>query len=157
MKDKTLRVAIAQVNSTVGDLQGNAAKVSCYIKKAKDYGTDIICFPELALCGYPPEDLLLKSKFISDNVSALKKLAKTITGNIVAVVGFADGGIKEAYNAAAIIHNRQIKGVYRKIFLPNYGVFDEKRYFSPGNKSLVFGLREFIFGVNICEDIWQEN
>jgi len=158
MKDKTLlRVAIAQINSTVGDLQGNATKIIEYTEKAKNYGTDIICFPELALCGYPPEDLLLKPKFISDNVSALKKLARAVTGNIVAVVGFADGSLKETYNAAAIIYNRQIKGVYRKIFLPNYGVFDEKRYFSPGNKSLVFGLRDFIFGVNICEDIWQAN
>jgi len=154
MKDKTLRVAIAQVNSTVGDLQGNSVKISQYIRKAKDYGADIICFPELALCGYPPEDLLLKPKFISDNVFALKSLAKTISGNIIAVVGFADGGPKEAYNAAAIIYNRQIKGVYRKILLPNYGVFDEKRYFNPGNKALVFGIGDFIFGVNICEDIW---
>ncbi|MDD5477806.1 MAG: NAD+ synthase [Candidatus Omnitrophica bacterium] len=154
MKDKSLRVAIAQVNSTVGDLQGNAAKIIRYIEKAKDYGTDIICFPELALCGYPPEDLLLKPKFISDNIDALENLAKNINGNVVAIVGFADGRFKETYNAAAIIYNRQIKGVYRKIFLPNYGVFDERRYFDPGNKSLVFGLRDFIFGVNICEDIW---
>ena len=155
MKNETLlRVAIAQVNSTVGDLQGNAAKIIRYIEKAKDYSTDIICFPELALCGYPPEDLLLKPKFISDNVSALKNLAKAINGHVVAVVGFADGRFKETYNAAAIIYNGQIKGVYRKIFLPNYGVFDEKRYFDSGDKSLVFGLGDFIFGVNICEDIW---
>ena len=156
MKDKALlRVAIAQVNSTVGDLQGNAAKISRYIEKAKDYSTDIICFPELALCGYPPEDLLLKPKFIIDNVFALKNLAGTINGDIVAVVGFADGSFKETYNAAAVIYNRQIKGVYRKIFLPNYGVFDEKRYFSSGNKSLVFRFGNFTFGVNICEDIWH--
>ena len=156
MKDKTLlRVAIAQVNSTVGDLQGNSAKISRYIEKAKDYSTDIICFPELALCGYPPEDLLLKPKFIIDNVFALKNLAGTINGDIVAVVGFADGSFKETYNAAAVIYNRQIKGVYRKIFLPNYGVFDEKRYFSSGNKSLVFRFGNFTFGVNICEDIWH--
>ena len=156
MKEKTLlRVAIAQVNSTVGDLQGNSAKISQYIEKAKEYGADIICFPELALCGYPPEDLLLKPKFISDNVFALKNLAKTINGDIVAVVGFADGKIKEAYNAAAVIYNGQIKGVYRKNFLPNYGVFDEQRYFASGDKSLVFGLGDLIFGVNICEDIWH--
>ncbi|MDD5281501.1 MAG: NAD+ synthase [Candidatus Omnitrophica bacterium] len=156
MKDKnSLRVAIAQVNSTVGDLHGNAVKISRYIEEAKNYGTDIICFPELALCGYPPEDLLLKPKFISDNVNILKNLTKTINGDIVAVVGFADGEFKKAYNAAAIIHNGQIKGVYRKNFLPNYGVFDEQRYFSSGDKSLVFGLSDFIFGVNICEDIWH--
>jgi len=156
MKDKnSLRVAIAQVNSTVGDLHGNAVKISRYIEEAKNYGTDIICFPELALCGYPPEDLLLKPKFISDNVNILKNLTKTINGDIVAVVGFADGEFKKAYNAAAIIHNGQIKGVYRKNFLPNYGVFDEQRYFSSGDKSLVFGLSDFILGVNICEDIWH--
>ena len=156
MKDKTLlRVAIAQVNSTVGDLSGNATKIIRYIEEAKGYGIDIICFPELALCGYPPEDLLLKPKFISDNVNALKNLVKTIPGNVVAVVGFVDGRFKQTYNAAAVIYNRQIKGVYRKIFLPNYGVFDEKRYFDSGDKSLVFGLGDFIFGVNICEDIWQ--
>jgi NAD+ synthase (glutamine-hydrolysing) len=156
MKDKTLlRVAIAQVNSTVGDLDGNAAKIKRYIQEAQDSDTDIICFPELALCGYPPEDLLLKPKFVSDNVYALKDLARNITGDIVAVVGFADGKFKETYNAAAVIHNRQIKGIYRKIFLPNYGVFDEKRYFVSGDKSLVFRLGDSIFGVNICEDIWQ--
>lgn len=154
MKDKTLRVAIAQINSTVGDLRGNAAKISRYIEKAKDSGTDIICFPELALCGYPPEDLLLKPKFISDNVFALKNLAKTVNGDVTAIVGFADGATQEAYNAAAVIYNGKIKGVYRKIFLPNYGVFDEKRYFNPGDKLPVFGFGDFIFGVNICEDIW---
>ncbi len=155
MKDKTLRVAVAQINSTVGDLQGNAARISRYIKKAKDYGADIVCFPELALCGYPPEDLLLKPKFISDNVKALKKLARTIKGNIAAIVGFADGTSKEAYNAAAVIYNGKIKGVYHKILLPNYGVFDEKRYFGPGDKLPVFSFGDFIFGVNICEDIWN--
>ncbi|MDD5465834.1 MAG: NAD+ synthase [Candidatus Omnitrophica bacterium] len=154
MKDKSLRLAIAQVNSTVGDLRGNAAKISRYIEKAKDCGADIVCFPELALCGYPPEDLLLKPKFISDNLKALKKLARAIKGNITAIVGFADGRGKVAYNAAAVIYNRKIKGVYRKVLLPNYGVFDEKRYFEPGDKPLVFKFGDFIFGVNICEDIW---
>ena len=157
MKNKSLRVAIAQINPTVGDLKGNAAKISRYIEKAKDYGADIICFPELALCGYPPEDLLLKPKFINDNISALDNLAKTINGGITAIVGFADGRFKKTYNAAAVIYSGRIKGVYRKIFLPNYGVFDEKRYFNPGDKSLIFRLSDFVFGVNICEDIWYPN
>jgi len=157
VKDKTLRLAIAQINSTVGDLQGNAAKISRYIEKAKDSGSEIICFPELALCGYPPEDLLLKPKFISDNVFVLKNLAKTINGNIAAIVGFADGATKNTYNAAAVIYKGKIKGVYRKILLPNYGVFDEKRYFGPGAELPVFGFGDFIFGVNICEDIWYPN
>jgi len=125
MKNKVLlRVAIAQINSTVGDLEANAAKIISYTRQAKDSGAQIICFPELALCGYPPEDLLLKPKFIRDNTAALKDLVKGIDRGIVAVVGFADGNIKEAYNAAAVIYNRQVKGVYRKIFLPNNGVFD---------------------------------
>lgn len=156
MKDQTLlRVAIAQINSTVGDLQGNSAKISRYIEEAKDCGAEIICFPELALCGYPPEDLLLKPKFISDNVKALKKLARTIKGNITAIVGFADGNSRKAYNAASVIYNGRIKGVYHKILLPNYGVFDEERYFDPGDKLPLFSLGGFIFGVNICEDIWN--
>ena len=155
MKNRALRVAIAQINSIVGDLEGNAAKIRRYIEKAKDSGAEIICFPELALCGYPPEDLLLKPKFIRDNLSVLKKLAKTIDGNIVAIIGFAYGKAKKTYNAAAVISNYRIRGIYHKILLPNYGVFDEKRYFNPGDEPLIFGLDNFIFGVNICEDIWQ--
>jgi len=155
MKNRTLRVAIAQINSIVGDLEGNAVKIRRYIEKAKDSGAEIICFPELALCGYPPEDLLLKPKFIRDNLSVLKKIAKTIDGNIVAIIGFAYGKAKKTYNAAAVISNYRIRGIYHKILLPNYGVFDEKRYFNPGDEPLIFGLDNFIFGVNICEDIWQ--
>jgi len=150
-----LRVAIAQINSTVGDLEGNAAKIIRYATEAKGLGADIICFPELALCGYPPEDLLLKPKFILDNTAAIKELSKNIPGNITAVVGFANGSLKEAYNSAAVIYNGKIKGIYRKIFLPNYGVFDEKRYFLAGDKSLVFRQAGITFGVNICEDIWH--
>ncbi len=147
------RIAIAQINCTVGDLKGNCAKIIEYAGRAKDLGADIVTFPELAITGYPPEDLLLKPKFIEDNITALKEVEKSIK-DIVAVVGFVDSDDGKIYNAAAVICNHKIQGIYRKTLLPNYGVFDEKRYFSPGKKALVFKLGELIFGVNICEDIW---
>lgn len=147
------RIAIAQINCTVGDLKGNCAKIIEYAGRAKDLGADIVTFPELSITGYPPEDLLLKPKFIEDNITALKEVEKSIK-DIVAVVGFVDSDDGKIYNAAAVICNHKIQGIYRKTLLPNYGVFDEKRYFSPGKKALVFKLGELIFGVNICEDIW---
>jgi len=147
------RIAIAQINCTVGDLKGNCAKIIEYAGRAKDLGADIVTFPELAITGYPPEDLLLKPKFIEDNITALKEVEKSIK-DIVAVVGFVDSDDGKIYNAAAVICNHKIQGIYRKTLLPNYGVFDEKRYFTPGKKALVFKLGELIFGVNICEDIW---
>jgi len=151
---KTIRAAVGQINCIVGDLKGNCAKMSEYVKNAEGYGADIIAFPELAVTGYPPEDLLLKSTFIEDNVKALKDFARSVR-DIVAVVGFVhrEGGC--LYNAAAIICNAEIKGVYRKTLLPNYGVFDEKRYFTAGAAPAVFQYGGFIFGVNICEDIWH--
>lgn len=152
---ENLRIAIGQINSTVGDLQGNAEKISQGIERAKDFGVDIISFPELALTGYPPEDLLLKPKFIEDNLKKIKELSKSIN-DIVTIVGFVDKEGKEIYNAAAIIYNAKIYGIYHKMFLPNYGVFDEKRYFESGRDPLIFRFGGFIFGVNICEDIWHK-
>jgi NAD+ synthase (glutamine-hydrolysing) len=150
-----LRVALAQINCTVGDLEGNRAKIKEGLSRAVSLGADIVAFPELAITGYPPEDLLLKPKFISDNIAVLKELAASV-GNIAAVVGFVDKKGKSLYNAAAVAHNGKIKGIYHKALLPNYGVFDEKRYFAAGDEPLVFSLRagKLIFGVNICEDIW---
>ncbi len=155
MKKQTLRIAIAQINCTVGDLDGNSEKISRYIQRAKGSGVDIISFPELALTGYPPEDLLLKPKFIEDNLKKIKELSKSVN-DIVAVVGFVDRKGRDIYNAAAIIYNAKIYGIYHKMLLPNYGVFDEKRYFNPGDNPLVFKFGKFIFGVNICEDIWHK-
>jgi len=156
MKQKeNLRLAIAQINCTVGDLKGNTRKIIDYQEKAKAFGVDIISFPELAITGYPPEDLLLKPKFVEDNLVQLKKIAKQVK-DIVAIVGFVDKKKNEIYNAAAVIYNGKIQGVYHKMFLPNFGVFDEKRYFAPGDNPLVFRLGKFIFGVNICEDIWHK-
>ena len=156
MKDDLIRIALAQINCTVGDLEGNARKIKEYVQKAKDASADIIAFPELAVTGYPPEDLLLKPKFIKDNLSAIKELAKGIHG-IVAVVGFVDKQGKDIFNAAAVMYSGVIKGVYHKTLLPNYGVFDEKRYFTPGSAQPVFKLGKVIFGVNICEDVWSFN
>ncbi len=155
MKYKRVRVAIAQINTTVGDLEGNTRKILKYIKTAKDLGADIVSFPELAICGYPPEDLLLKRRFIQDNKDALSRLTEKV-GDIAAVVGFADRAGRGVYNAAAVIYAGKIFGVYRKMLLPNYGVFDEKRYFTPGRETPVFVMDGVAFAVNICEDIWHK-
>lgn len=153
---KNMRIAIAQINPTLGDLAGNAKKIIYYIKRAKAFGADIVSFPELALTGYPPEDLLFKHKFIQDNLKELKRIVKVVN-DIVAIVGFVDNEADNIYNAAGVIYNHKIQGVYRKIFLPNYGVFDEKRYFIPGTKAYVFEYKDSKFGVTICEDIWYKD
>lgn len=153
-----LRIAIAQINSTVGDLAGNSKKILYNISAAKNsQGADLVLFPELAITGYPPEDLLLKPKFIDDNLQSIRSIAKAASG-IAAIVGFVDRD-KEGriYNAAAFIRNSKIESVYRKILLPNYGVFDEKRYFTPGDAGLIVKINGISCGVNICEDIWQKN
>ena len=149
---RSFRVGLAQINCTVGDLEGNTKKIIQYVDKAKKMGVELICFPELAVTGYPPEDLLLKPQFIEDNLKALKKVISK-TENLTAIVGFVDKN-GEIYNSAAIIHNRKLIDVYHKINLPNYGVFDEYRYFQPGEKVSVYQLSDLVFGVNICEDIW---
>ncbi|TAN61484.1 NAD+ synthase, partial [bacterium] len=149
----SIRIAMAQMNPIVGDIAGNAKKILNFTRMARAKGADLVLLPELALTGYPPEDLLLKPGFIDDNLAGIKKLARAVRG-IVAVVGFVDfkGGL--AYNSAAIINNGKIIDVYCKMFLPNYGVFDEKRYFKAGNTALNFILNNITIGVGICEDIW---
>lgn len=156
MREAILRVAIAQINCIVGDLQGNSAKIKNYIQKAGQSKADMVLFPELAITGYPPEDLLIKPKFIQDNLTKLKELAVTVK-EMAAVIGFVDKRGKDLYNAAAVICNHKVRGIYHKTHLPNYGVFDEKRYFRAGQSSEVFRYGEFVFGVNICEDIWYLN
>jgi len=148
----SLRVGLAQINCTVGDLEGNTKKIIQYLDKAKKMGVELICFPELSITGYPPEDLLLKPQFLEDNLKALKKIIPETEG-LTAVVGFVDRN-GEVYNAAAVVHNKKLVEVYHKINLPNYGVFDEYRYFQPGEKVSVYQLGDFVFGVNVCEDIW---
>lgn len=146
------RIAMAQINTTVGDLEGNVRKIKWYIRRSRDLGVDIVTFPELAITGYPPEDLLLKPDFISANLKAIQDVASECKG-ITVVVGFADRN-EDLYNAAALIHDGRIAGVYHKIFLPNYSVFDENRYFQAGEELLIFSLKGRKVAVSICEDIW---
>ncbi|MFQ5901175.1 MAG: NAD+ synthase [Thermodesulfobacteriota bacterium] len=150
---KTVRIGLAQTNSTVGDLTGNTQKILTATEEAGTLGVDLIAFPEMALTGYPPEDLLLNPGFIEDNLNYIEKIAKGVK-EITAVVGFVDNRNGGIFNAAAIIHDREIVGVYHKMHLPNYGVFDEKRYFLPGKKPFILELGSVKIGISICEDIW---
>jgi NAD+ synthase (glutamine-hydrolysing) len=151
---RSLRVGLAQIDTTIGDLAGNAEKIAAWIGRARDLAVDLVAFPELAITGYPPEDLLLRRSFVADNLAALDRVAATTKG-ITAVVGFVDvDGDGEIFNAAAILHDGRIAGRYHKQFLPNYGVFDENRYFQEGADAPVFVVAGVDVGVNICEDIW---
>ena len=149
---RRLRIALAQINTAVGDLEGNVARILASVDAAKAQGADLVVFPELAIPTYPPEDLLLKPQFIEANLTALEQVA-VASEDILVVVGFVDRQ-DDIYNAAAICHQGQVAGVYHKMYLPNYGVFDENRYFHAGCESPVFRWGEVTFGVNICEDIW---
>ncbi|MCX8082023.1 MAG: NAD+ synthase [bacterium] len=149
----SIRIGIGQVNSTVGDIEGNTEKILEYIKKAEREKVDILSFPELVITGYPPEDILLKPSFIQKNIDALSLIEKEVK-NMIVILGFVDIQNGRLYNAAAILNNKEKVGIYHKILLPNYGVFDEKRYFSSGDKPSIFNLSGILFGVNICEDIW---
>ena len=146
------RVALAQINATVGDIQGNRDRIVEAIRRAAEAGAELVAFPELALTGYPPEDLLLKPSFIRDNLLALDDIARA-TGDIVAVVGCVDRA-DDIFNAAAVVYQGRVVHLYHKQFLPTYGVFDEDRYFRPGGDAPVFRLGEVALGVNVCEDIW---
>lgn len=146
---------MAQINPTVGDLKGNSRKIIRYIERAKGLDADLVIFPELAVTGYPPEDLLLKPQFIDDNLTALKEIAKGVTG-ITAIVGFVDRSEGGLFNGAAVIHRRRVAAVYHKMFLPNYGVFDEKRYFQTGTTPMNMVIHGITIGIGICEDIWHD-
>lgn len=149
---KRLRIALAQINPTVGDIEKNTSKILDYLKKAKVSGVHLIAFPELSITGYPPEDLLLKNQFIEDNLAALSLIQKNVE-DILTVIGFVDKK-DDIYNAAAIIYNKKIIDSYHKMYLPNYGVFDEYRYFQAGTRCPVYKFGDIKIGVNICEDIW---
>ncbi len=148
------RTAIAQINTTVGDLEGNTRKIIAAMEEAEKKETQFITFPELAVTGYPPEDLLFKPLFISENLGCLQQIIEK-TGDMIAIVGFVDRVGEKLFNAAAVIRNKRLIAVYHKILLPNYGVFDEKRYFTSSPKTLVFSFGPIRFGVNICEDIYR--
>ncbi len=149
----TIRVALAQINPTVGNLKGNAELVIDYIHRAKSASPDIIAFPELALTGYPPEDLLLKPHFVRENRRTLESVIEA-AGDQLILVGFVDTDGSDIYNAIAVIAGGKLVDVYHKTFLPNYGVFDEERYFQSGRRCPVFSLEGARVGINICEDIW---
>jgi len=151
---RRLRLGMAQINTTVGDFQGNTQKILEAIAHGRSLGVDLLAFPELAVCGYPPEDLLLKPQFIKENLRAIKKMEKHTSG-LTIIVGFVDAQ-GDIYNAAAVIHDGKLAGIYHKIYLPNYGVFDENRYFQAGQDCPVYTVAGVGVGVNICEDIWYK-
>ena len=147
-----IRLALSQINVTVGDLAGNRDKILDHVHRARDLGAHVVVFPELAIPGYPPEDLLFKPRFIQSNLDVLNELVRATQG-IAAVFGFVDRH-DDIYNAAAIACDGRLIDVYHKTYLPNYGVFDEDRYFQSGKTAGVYRLNGITFGVTICEDIW---
>ena len=159
---RTFRLALAQINPTVGDIAGNTAKILDYLERAREAQADLVAFPELAITGYPPEDLLFKRSFLTDNVAAMEKVAAASQG-IAVVLGYVhivslerqseDVG-PQVTNAAALCYGGKLIDTYHKIFLPNYGVFDEQRYFQSGSECPVYTIGGVAVGVNICEDIW---
>ena len=151
---KPCRIALAQINAIVGDFAVNAQKIEQRIAEAEAAQADIVLLPELALCGYPPEDLVYKPSFMRENQRQLQRVTAKV-GNILAIVGFADNSGGGIYNAAAVLHRGQVVAVYHKICLPNYDVFDEKRTFRQGSRPLVLDVDGMKIGINICEDIWQ--
>ena len=154
---RRLRVSMAQINPTVGDLAGNAAKIIERIREAESLGADLVAFPELALTGYPPEDLVLRRGFVESNLETLDRVCEATGGlHVTAIVGFVDYA-HDIFNAAAVIQDGALAGAYHKQFLPNYGVFDEARYFRPGEGVQLFDIAGARVGVTICEDIWYSS
>ncbi len=158
-----LRVAMAQVNSTVGDLEGNIAKIRKFLADAKECGADLVVFPELAVTGYPPQDLLLENGFVQKNQKVLKEMIDGNTVDVVGVVGFVDYKGKDLFNAAAVFKKDKIIAIVRKALLPTYDVFDEDRYFKPAKKEEIAPVTVTVdgkpvkVGVEICEDLWDSS
>jgi NAD+ synthase (glutamine-hydrolysing) len=148
-----MRLALAQVNTTVGDIASNAEKIRDYLDRARSEGAQLVVFPELVINGYPPEDLLLKTHFLDAGRRALEEVARSVK-DVVALVGFAEHS-EDVYNSLAVLAGGEIKGIYRKMFLPNYGVFDEQRYFQVGDSPAMVRVNGTTIGVTICEDIWE--
>ncbi|MBF0618602.1 MAG: NAD+ synthase [Candidatus Omnitrophica bacterium] len=152
-----MKIALAQINTIVGDVDGNAQKALLFLKEAALKKADLVVFPELTLTGYPPEDLVLKAHFIDRNLEALRAFLPAVKG-IVAVIGFVDRDKSgKLYNAAAVIAQGAIRQVYHKQALPNYSVFDEKRYFTPGDQAGLVKICGYKVGINICEDMWEDD
>ena len=149
----TLRIALSQIDAVVGDIPGNEAKIRDGLRRARSAGAQMVLFPELAVTGYPPEDLLLKEHFLADARAAVERIAQDATG-IVAIVGYPERGL-DVYNAAAVLADGAVRANYRKVHLPNYGVFDEVRYFQSGPGAALIEVDGIPVGLTICEDIWQ--
>ena len=145
-----MKIALAQINPVVGDIERNTKKIISIIRKIN---ADVVIFPELSITGYSPQDLLLKHSFIDRNMDALKTIVQN-TRQKSAIVGFVERAYENLYNSAAVIRNQQIVEIHHKICLPNYTIFDEKRWFKEGKEPKIFSLKEKIFGLSICEDIW---
>jgi NAD+ synthase (glutamine-hydrolysing) len=149
-----VRIALGQINTTVGDLDGNVDTMSAWAARATEAGADLICFPELAITGYPPEDLVLRRTFVDDNLEALEELARRSAGGCSVITGFVDRSDAGIHNAAALLHRGGIEARYHKVKLPNYGVFDEKRYFVPGKAGCAVRVASSDLGISVCEDAW---
>ena len=150
-----IRLALAQINSTVGDLAGNAALVLRDARRAADAGADLGVFPEMALTGYPPEDLLLQPSFLAATEKTLRGLARALPRGIAVVIGAPTATGRSLRNSAVLMRNGKIHARFHKWFLPNYGVFDEERYFEPGDVPVVFDLGDARVGLTVCEDLWR--
>ncbi|MBI2659811.1 hypothetical protein HYX07_01475 [Candidatus Woesearchaeota archaeon] len=145
-----MKIALAQINPVVGDIEGNTSRIISTIKSTK---ADIVVFPELSITGYSPQDLLLKDNFVQQNMDAMRKIIQS-TKNKAAVIGFVEKAHGEMYNSAAIIRNEQVIEIHHKICLPNYAIFDEKRWFKQGTQATIFEIEGKRIGLSICEDIW---
>jgi len=148
-----MRIALAQMNAAVGDLDGNAERIVAALDRARDAGAQLVLFPELAVSGYPPEDLLLKGHFLEHVGETLERVAASVR-DVVAIVGFPELA-HDAFNSAAVLADGRVQAVYRKVHLPNYGVFDEQRYFQSGPGPAVIDVGGTLVGLTICEDVWQ--
>jgi NAD+ synthase (glutamine-hydrolysing) len=151
-----VRIALGQINTTVGDLDGNVETMVECTKRATESHADIVCFPELAITGYPPEDLVLRPEFVRDNLAALEELAERTIDASPILTGFVDRTERGLHNAAALVHEGRIVERYHKVHLPNFGVFDERRYFVPGDAACSVRLGGSDLGVSVCEDAWHD-
>ena len=150
-----MRIALVQPNVSVGDIKGNIKKMREFYAKAMEFSPDVIIYPELSVSGYPPEDLVLKNHFVQNNVEAVEQFAKDCAKEITVLAGFPETNQRGFFNSMAVIQASQIKQIYRKRILPNYGVFDERRYFRPGAESLTVNVKGLTMVLTICEDIWR--
>jgi NAD+ synthase (glutamine-hydrolysing) len=150
-----MRIGLGQVNLTVGDLDGNVETMAAWAREATGHGAELLCFPELAVTGYPPEDLVLRPGFVQDNLEALHELARRSADSCSVLVGFVDRTDAGLHNAAALLRGGEVAATYHKHKLPNYGVFDEQRYFVPGEQGCSLRLADSDLGISICEDAWR--